>query len=347
MGYECRVAVGVCTAYRSDMLERCLAALAAQVLPPGAELTIVIADNEAEPNNREAVAKFARTCPFEIRYVHEPRCGISRARNAVLDACGDRFDWIAFTDDDCVPAPDWIAALLAAAARHGADVVYGRREWTPPPQPAPFWFVPHSPCSGTEGGRLDVAATHNVLMAGELASLRCLGRRIGLRFDVRLAHGEDTDFFWRAGTGLGARIVYSAAPVVHEIIPAHRATMRYQMMRRFHRDASRLYFERRYRGFGRAVLKCARRFLWHVPISIVCLMAAPLLALLDLERFKKVVLTNMGRIVGTAGAFAGLAGVNGNPYRNIAAARPRARSHGSAAGSALPRPLPSVMEPSG
>jgi succinoglycan biosynthesis protein ExoM len=310
-----RVAIGVCTARRREMLARCLAALAIQAVPASAELTLIVADNESEPNNREAVAAFARTCPFEVKYVHEPRRGISRARNAVLDACEDRYDWIAFTDDDCVPAPDWIAALLRAAARHGADVVYGRREWTPP-RPAPFWFMPEGPTSRIEGERLEVAATHNVLMAGELAGLRFRERRVGLRFDARLAHGEDTDFFWRAATRFGVRIVYSAAPLVYETIPAHRATMRYQMMRRFHRDASRYYFERRYRSLGRAVLKCARRVLWHVPVSVGCLVAAPFLSPFGVRRFKKIVLTNAGRIIGTAGALAGLAGFNGDPYRN-------------------------------
>jgi len=302
-----RVAIGVCTAHRPQMLRCCLAALASQVIPESIELTIVVADNEPEPNNQQPVAEFATSCSFPVHYVHEPRRGISRARNAVLDACGNHYDWIAFTDDDCVPAPDWIGALLEAAARHGADVVYGRREWTPP-TPAPFWFVKEGPTGRTEGQRLQVAATHNVLFAGDLAALR---------FDERLAHGEDSDFFHRASQCFGARIVYSAAPVVHETVPAHRATMRYQLMRRFHRDASRFYFERRHKSLGRAALKCARRILWHLPVSICLLVAAPLLAPFGLDRFKRIVVTNAGRVAGTAGAVVGLAGYHGDPYRKV------------------------------
>jgi len=299
-----RVAIGVCTAHRPEMLRCCLAALASQILPEGIELTLVVADNEPEPNNQQAVEELAAASPFSVRYVHEPRRGISWARNAVLDACKDRFDWIAFTDDDCIPEPDWISALLEAAARYAADVVYGLREWVPPASPS-FWFTPPKGDGRTEGEVLDYAATHNVLMRGGLA---------GLRFDERLAHGEDTDFFHRASL-LGARIVYSAKPVVWETIPPHRATLRYQLRRRFHRDASRFYFERRHKSLGRAVLKCARRILWHVPVSICLLVAAPFLAPFGVDRFKRIVVTNTGRIVGTAGALAGLAGYNGNPYR--------------------------------
>jgi hypothetical protein len=61
-----RVAIGVCTANRPQMLRCCLAALASQVVPSGFDLTIVVADNEAEPNNKETVAAFATTCPFGL-----------------------------------------------------------------------------------------------------------------------------------------------------------------------------------------------------------------------------------------------------------------------------------------
>lgn len=308
-----RVAIGVCTAGRTQMLARCLEALGCQVVPEGCDLDIIIADNEPSPRNREAVAAFAGRCPFPVHYVHEPRRGISRARNAVLEACEDRFDWIAFTDDDCVPAPDWVAALLAAAERHSADVVYGRREMVAE-EPVPFWFVESRASRRKEGQELDVAATHNVLMAGELSGLRFRERRVGLRFDTRLAHGEDTDFFWRASRRFGVRIVYSALPVVHEMVPRHRATLRYQMMRRFHREASRFFFDRRTGRFSKAASRCARRIVWHVPVSLMLLFAAPLLSPFNLLLFKEVVLISAGRLVGTAGALVGLAGWNGNPY---------------------------------
>ena len=90
-----RVAIGICTAHRPEMLKCCLAALASQIIPEGVEPTLVIADNEPVPNNREAVMEFAAFCPFPVVYVHEPSRGISRARNALLRACEGRFNWIA------------------------------------------------------------------------------------------------------------------------------------------------------------------------------------------------------------------------------------------------------------
>src|SRR5262245_18908423 len=110
------VAIGVCTAGRPQMLTACLSSIARQRLPERCpepwQLHLVVVDNEPEPNNQQLVEEFAASCPFPVRYVHEPRRGIPQARNAVLDAFEDRSDWIAFTDDDCRPDPDWIAALL-------------------------------------------------------------------------------------------------------------------------------------------------------------------------------------------------------------------------------------------
>jgi succinoglycan biosynthesis protein ExoM len=308
---QTRVAIGVCTALRPDMLRRCLAALAAQAVPHGCHVTAIVVDNEPEPRNRVAVEAHAGARPFPIRYLHAPRRGIAHARNAVLDACEGRFDWIAFTDDDCMPAPDWIAALLAAAERYGADVVYGRREWLPPEEGTSFWYIP--PTKGfTEGQRLQHAGTHNVLMAGALAALN----DETLRFDERLTHGEDTDFFYRAATRRGARIVYSDAPVVYECVPPHRATLRYHLRQQFYLAASRSDFQRRHKGLGTALTKLAGRLAFQVPLAIARLAAAPLEWPFGTARFKLTVVRSAGKLAAATGAVAGTAGFIGNPYRN-------------------------------
>ncbi len=298
-----RVAIGVCTARRPEMLRCCLAALAAQVIPEGVELTLIVADNEPAPNNRQAVEEFAASCPFPVVYVHEARRGISRARNAVLDACGDRFAWIAFTDDDCRAAPDWIAALVAATERHGAEVVYGRREWVPP-EPAPFWYEPPERLRWEEGQVLRHAATHNVLMAGKLA---------GMRFDEQLFAAEDTDFFLRA-TLQDARIVYSAVPVVWETIPPHRATLRYQIKKAFSRGANRTSLHRKHKGLAGATVRVLGRLTGQAPIALFRLVTAPLVWPFSERRFKSHVVKALRRLAAAAGAVVGLAGWSGNPY---------------------------------
>jgi hypothetical protein len=189
-----RVAIGVCTAFRPKMLTQCLDAIASQSLPDGIIVHVVVVDNEPERSSERLVRELSARCPFSVHYVHEPRRGIPQARNAVLVKCRSLgTEWIAFTDDDCRVNPDWLASLLMAAARHKADVIYGRREFVLS-QPAPFRPARVEQAGYREGQVLPYAATHNVLFAASLLQSECAP---GLTFDERLAHGEDTDFFHR------------------------------------------------------------------------------------------------------------------------------------------------------
>jgi succinoglycan biosynthesis protein ExoM len=84
------------------------------------DLTVIVVDNEAEPNNRAIVDEFGAI------YVHEPRRGIVNARNAAVEAALRlEADFIAFTDDDCEPSESWLCGMLEAQRLHDADVVRG------------------------------------------------------------------------------------------------------------------------------------------------------------------------------------------------------------------------------
>jgi succinoglycan biosynthesis protein ExoM len=307
----CRAAIAVCTAKRPTMLKNCLRSIGAQNVPAEGSVEIVVVDNEAEANNRALVEELAAECPFPLHYVHEPRRGIPQARNAALEKCrGLGVDWIAFTDDDCWASPTWLASLLDAAERHGADVVYGRREFLFP-VPLPFWVVRPEQRNHAEGEVLPYAATHNVLLPAWLT-----GGDATMRFDERLAHGEDTDFFHRAAKH-GARIVYSAAPLVLEVVSPDRATLQYQTRRAYYYAASRSYFHRRYQGAGKAVMKLAIRCAFHAPVAIARLVAAPLVWLFSEDTFRELISKGAVRLATTAGTAIGLLGFAGNPYKRI------------------------------
>jgi succinoglycan biosynthesis protein ExoM len=259
-----RVAVGVCTAQRPVLLTRCLESVTRQLLPSGIELHVVVADNEAEPNNRRVVKALSARSPVPVHYVHEPRRGIPQARNAVLEKCQQLgVEWIGFTDDDCWASPTWVANHLAAVQRHQADVVYGRRKLVFP-LPQPYWTSLLEPDGQTEGEGLDYASTHNVLFSATLLGGQSQPQ---MRFDERLTHGEDTDFFYRAARR-GARIVYSAEPLVLEIVLPDRATLRYQTCRAYYSAASRSHFHRRHNGIVKSSVNFAARCLIQAPVAL-------------------------------------------------------------------------------
>jgi glycosyltransferase involved in cell wall biosynthesis len=295
------------------MLYHCLQSIGSQAIAPQVSVEVVAVDNEAEPNNRALVREFAAGCRFPVHYVHEPRRGIPQARNAALAKAGELgVDWIAFTDDDCWASPTWLASLLNAAGRYKADVVYGRREFLFP-MPLPFWLMRPEQGVHAEGEVLPFAATHNVLMAAWL-----IGRdgRAPMRFNERLAHGEDTDFFHRA-TERSAHIVYSAEPLVLEAVVPDRATFHYQARRAYHYAASRSYFHRRYKGLGTASMKLVGRCLIQAPVAVVRLMAAPLAWPFSEDLFRGLVIKGAARLAGAVGSVAGLLGFRGNPYQRI------------------------------
>jgi glycosyltransferase involved in cell wall biosynthesis len=308
----CRAAIAVCTAKRPKMLGHCLESVASQIVAAPIAVDVVVVDNEGEPNNRSLVQDFSARCRFPVHYVHQPRRGIPQARNAALQQCRELgADWIAFTDDDCWVSPTWLASLLDAAAKHGADVVYGRREFFVPAA-APFWAMGPERATYAEGQELAYAGTHNVLLAA-----RVIGQGgDAMRFDERLAHGEDTDFFYRAALR-GSRIVYSAEPLVLETLLPDRATLRYQTRRAYHYAASRSYFHRRYRGAAIAAFKLAGRWAFQAPAAITQLAIAPLAWPFSQDIFRGLVTKGTGRLAGAAGAAAGLVGFVGNPYHTI------------------------------
>ena len=310
-----RAVVGVCTAMRPRMLTHCLDAIAAQIVPPGVEIHVVVVDNEAAPNNQRLVHAFGAGCPFPVHYIHEARRGIPQARNAILQqARALGADWIAMTDDDCWVSPAWLKGLLETAARYKADVVSGRREFLFPLSTC--WALPEFD-NCVEGRPLPFAATHNVLMAGWLIHDGDRHRaRAGLNFDERLAHGEDTDFFHRAAKH-GARIVHSREPVVFETVSPERATLGYQTRRAYHYAASRSHFHRRHKGFRCATEKLAARWIFQAPLAVLRLASAPLVWPFSDIVFRELVIKGAARLAGAAGATAGLAGLDGNPYRTI------------------------------
>ncbi|RBY75285.1 hypothetical protein DQ238_19860 [Geodermatophilus sp. TF02-6] len=116
-----RASVVLCTRERPEALAACLESLTAQDHP---DFAVWVVDNApATSTTKDVVDSF--TGRLDIRYVVEPRPGLSRARNRALREPleGDVVAWI---DDDEVADPMWLSELTRAMAeRPGADAVSG------------------------------------------------------------------------------------------------------------------------------------------------------------------------------------------------------------------------------
>ena len=118
-----RVSIVVPTQRRPQPLERALRSAFAQTGVDANTIELIVADNDAVPSAQALVEHIAVDAPFYVRYVHEPRSGVSNARNAAMAVV--RGDFVAFLDDDEEAPSGWLAALLETQAGFDADVVFG------------------------------------------------------------------------------------------------------------------------------------------------------------------------------------------------------------------------------
>jgi glycosyltransferase involved in cell wall biosynthesis len=88
----------------ASRIRNCLDALIQQTTGPDAEILVV--NDGSTDNTAEVVARYSG-----IRLITQSNAGPAAARNrGALEARGTI---ILFTDDDCVPMPDWLAAMIA------------------------------------------------------------------------------------------------------------------------------------------------------------------------------------------------------------------------------------------
>jgi succinoglycan biosynthesis protein ExoM len=222
-----RIDIGVCT-YRRAELEQTLRSLAAIAVPEGAEIRIIVADNDDVPSAQGRVNALRAVVPHEIVYVHCPSSNISIARNACLDnAAGD---FLAFIDDDETASEDWIIRLMETAEATEADVVLGPVQAIYG-EDAPRWMRRgdfHSTFPVWFGDRIVTGYTCNALL--RLAAPSLAGRRFSLA--LGRSGGEDTEFFTQMHR-MGGKIAYAPAAWVQEPVPAKRAAFSWLAKRKF------------------------------------------------------------------------------------------------------------------
>jgi len=192
---------------------------------------IVVVDNNPDASARAIVEEMADRAAVPVRYVCEPRPGISHARNTGVAASDSRY--IAFLDDDEEAEPGWLAALLATAAAHDADVVFGKVRARFPPGYESTKAYPTNQFvrdlglpSGTRMSWL--AGIGNTLLRRNT----CIDgpQPFDLRFG--LIGGEDA-LLIRQLEGRGCKLVWCGDAIVWEAVPQNRLEPRFLLRRAF------------------------------------------------------------------------------------------------------------------
>ena len=234
--------IAMLTYRRNDYLAQVIPELLAQaddVCDAQTTVSVLIVDNDPQAGAR-AVVEAARAAlggeqpeaaessgaadldavaMSRLVYVHEPEPGIVAGRNRALSQAHGS-DALVFIDDDEIPSPGWLKALVSTWRAQGCAAVTGPTPPTFEGDPS-AWVVASGAFDSWEaadGAQVRSADTGNLLL--DLAVVEGLG----LRFDPRygLTGGEDS-LFTRQLTRAGGVIRFAAGAVVTKRVPAARA----------------------------------------------------------------------------------------------------------------------------
>jgi glycosyltransferase involved in cell wall biosynthesis len=240
------ISVIVPTYNRGRQLQPLLASLLAQDTR-GVRYEVVVVDNNSTDDTRHVVETFARAhTGRRLRYVFEPRQGVSYARNTGVAVTTAPI--VAFLDDDGVTGADWVWSMKRAFDEHPeADCIGGRirPRWI---HPRPSWLTaPHC-------GPIAVQdRPETAYINARQASACLLSANLGIRREAFTAVGgfspdyprnQDREIelrLWRAGR----QGLYLPAMEVTVDVPAERLTRRYH--RRWQATTAKYHALMRYR----------------------------------------------------------------------------------------------------
>ncbi|MBT2517538.1 glycosyltransferase family 2 protein [Streptomyces sp. ISL-90] len=221
--------VAIPTFRRPEALTNALTAVREQVdaenVRPDAPMhcSILVVDNDPAGSGARVALEHG------ARYVNEPRPGIAAVRNRALGEC-ESAGALLFLDDDEIPEPGWLRAMIEMYVATQPTAVAGRVVTRFPDVVEP-WVSAGGAFQRpirTRGQLMSEAATNNLLVDIEGV------RRLGVSFDERfgLTGGSDSMFTLQL-TQRGGTIRWAEDAVVIEQEDPERFTRSWVLMRTF------------------------------------------------------------------------------------------------------------------
>src|SRR5260370_19639456 len=119
-----KVSIAIATHNRASELRQTLDTLVRIDCRSVDDHEVLVIGNNCTDDTAEVVGSFRPQFGDRLRYIEEPKQGLSHARNRAL--AESRFEMIAFLDDDVDVDPNWLHALVDAFREEKCAVVGGR-----------------------------------------------------------------------------------------------------------------------------------------------------------------------------------------------------------------------------
>jgi len=220
--------VVICTYNRAADLADCLAALARQSGADPAAWRVTVVDNNCTDATPEVVAaQAAGGAPPGLRRVAEPTQGLTPAR--LRGVRGSSAGWVAFVDDDCICAPDWVAEALRFAVAHPEAGAFGGRVLPDWGRAAPSHLARHGWLFAQQDHGSEAKPVGNLVGAGVVLNRRAL-EDVGWTVDPLLADRTGLGHVSGGDVEIGCRLAFGGyglwyAPglrIDHRIAPARQ-----------------------------------------------------------------------------------------------------------------------------
>lgn len=195
----------------------------------------IVVDNNSKDNTRSSVEVFiAEHSPLNIRYIFEPKQGLSHARNAGIRAAKGNI--LAFIDDDERIVKEFISAYIELFERHADAMSAGGKIIAEYPTGRPRWMSRYTeqPIANPMdfGEQVKLFPKRRIPGGGNMAFRREVFDIIGLfntnlgRSGSSLIGGEECDLFERIANK-GMKCYYVPRAVMYHIIPEEKLTKEY------------------------------------------------------------------------------------------------------------------------
>jgi glycosyltransferase involved in cell wall biosynthesis len=226
--------VVICTYNRAELLRGALESLARQQLDPAC-FEVLVVDNGSTDQTGAVAAEFCAR-QSNVRYIVEPRQGLSHARNRGFAEA--RGSYIAYSDDDNRLPPEWLGVASAIVRREGVRIFGG---------PSRAFFLTARPRWFGEGyGVFSPEWQARDLREGEflcgnnffvhkslLAAIGGFDPQMGMQGD-KLGYGEETELLERVRARLpDERCFYDPRLFVYHVVRPNKLTLRWRARQQF------------------------------------------------------------------------------------------------------------------
>jgi glucosyl-dolichyl phosphate glucuronosyltransferase len=237
-----KISIIICTHRRFDLLKFAIISLCKQSSPKNL-FEIIVVDNDISSNKEvlDIVSEFNHL--INIRYLHEPAIGLSRARNTGGKAA--KSEYVGYIDDDAKANEKYIAVFLSLIDSNYYDVI-GGPYYAYYLKSKPVWFKDKYQSCDYGVSRLFkkdefLNGTNMIFKKSLLENENWFDVSFGMA-GKQIAYGEETNLqkkLWQKYENL--KVFYSSDLIVYHLVPPNKMTLRDKFLRSYKLGKSQSY----------------------------------------------------------------------------------------------------------